>query len=67
VIGWLRDGALYVELDASTLKEAERAEQREREAQSYVVSRARVSHDEFWRRVDAAREQTWTPTLRRVK
>jgi hypothetical protein len=61
VIGWLRDGALYVErLDAGTLRRAEDREVREREAQSGVVRPARVeqTHRAFWTYVASKAQPT---------
>jgi hypothetical protein len=56
MIGWW-DTALYVTVDAQSLKDAEEREERELRAQSCVVRHARVeqTHRAFWRRVDARR------------
>jgi hypothetical protein len=54
----------YVTLTRQQRQEAE--ERMEGERASCVVSGAKRDHSEFWRRVDAAREQPWTPTGRCV-
>jgi hypothetical protein len=58
MIGWW-DTALYVTVDAQSLKDAEEREARELWAQSCVVRGARVeqTHREFWKLVDAKQRQ----------